>query len=90
MSQFSLTTLCLAAVAGAAGLAGFPLVWSVVNCAIAATLAGMLIARQKFSGIDLARTLKITLAALAGNAIVAVLAFYAGEALRAVIGAFGG
>ena len=47
-----------------------------------ATLAGMVLARQKFSGIDLARTLKITLAALVANAIVSALAFYIGAALR--------
>ena len=90
MGGFNLATLVLAALAGAAGLAGFPLLWSVVNCAIAATLAGMLLARAKFSGIDIARTLKITLAALLANAIIAAVCFYAGSLLRGVFGAFSG
>ena len=90
MNGFSLTTLVLAVLSGAAGFAGFPPLWSVVNGGIAATLTGMVIARQKFAGIDLARTLKITLAALAGNAVVAAAAFYIGVALRGAFSALAG
>ena len=90
MGGFNLTTLALAVLAGGAGLAGFPPGWSVVNCAIAATLAGMALARNKFTGVDLARTLKITLAALAANALVALICFYAGMTLRGLFSAVGG
>lgn len=90
MNGFSLTTLALAVLSGAAGFAGFPLLWSVINGAIAATLIGMLIARRKFAGIDLVRTLTITLAALAGNALVAAAAFYIGAALRGAFSAVAG
>ena len=90
MGGINLTTLALAALAGAAGFIGLPLGWSVVNGAIAATLVGMALARRKFTGVDLARTLKITLAALAANALVAAICFYAGATLRGMVGAIGG
>lgn len=86
MNGFSLTTLGLAAMAGAAGIAGFPMAWVIVNGALAATLLGIGLARAKFSGIDLVRTLKITLAALVANAVVAAIAVYAGSALRGLLG----
>jgi hypothetical protein len=90
MGGFNLTTLALAALAGAAGFTGFPPGWSIINCAIAATLSGMALARGKFTGIDLTRTLKITLAALAANALVAAISFYAGSLLRGAYVAIGG
>ena len=67
-----------------------PLLWTVVNLALLATVAGMLLVRQKFSGLDLARTLKITLAALAANALVAIAAFGLGFGLRAGVLALAG
>ena len=90
MGGFSLTTVALAALAAAAGFTGYPPAWSIVNCAIAATLIGMLLARAKFSGVDLSQTLKITLAALAANAIVATVCFYVGAALRGAFATAGG
>ena len=85
MRDFNLATLALVALACAAGLTRLPLLWTSVNLALTATVLGMLIARQKLAGLDLARTLTIVLTALVANAIVATLSYAAGYGLWMVV-----
>ena len=78
MQGHSVATLLLAIASAISGFIGLPWRWAVVNLAIVATLAGMAMARHKFSGIPLSRTLLITLAAFVANCLVSAAGFFAG------------